>query len=683
MNKTFLKACALFIAIVIVISAISCITASAAPSSYSKSSNSGKRNEVCVSLSGTSASSYYTGSYAFDTLSQNSASQILTSLRTLLKTTHTKTTSYDDCKNKADITDCENNSGKMVSLYTSYTTNYNASSINREHVWPKSLGGFDKSGPGADLHHIRPTEITPNSNRGNLKYGNVSGGKTSTGNASGKTAGQYGSYFEPLDNVKGDVARICLYMYVRYGGESSYTCGSITTVFQSVEVLLEWCELDPVDTWEMGRNEVVQNIQGNRNVFIDYPEYAWLLFGKEVPEDMATPSGKASGGNLGGNTGSGSTTPDTPVTPDPEPELPAGSASTGTLASPLTTTQAYNANKSLATGKASSSAYYVKGKVTSIGESGSYYKNVYISDGTTNLLIYTLNCSNGISSISVGDNIIVYGYFKNYNGTIEMATNGSTFVEVVKIVDETQTPDTPTTPDTPEASPTGTLESPLTATQAYNANKGLAQGVMSDDAYYVKGTVKSIGESGSYYKNVYITDGATDVLIYTLNLTSGIDSIAVGDEITVHGYFKNYNGTIEMATNNTNSTYVTVVKVGADEPVDDPTEDETDPIETETETDPVEIETDTDSVESDTVESDTFESDTVETDPVETDPVETDAVDSESESEEAVTETSAEASTNGSSNKTESGCGSSIAGGAVIISVACVLAVAFVRKKRD
>ena len=658
MNKTFLKACALFIAIVIVISAISCITASAAPSSYSKSSNSGKRNEVCVSLSGTSASSYYTGSYAFDTLSKNSASQILTSLRTLLKTTHTKTTSYDDCKNKADITDCENNSGKMVSLYTSYTTNYNASSINREHVWPKSLGGFKTSGPGADLHHIRPTEITPNSNRGNLKYGNVSGGKTSTGNASGKTAGQYGSYFEPLDNVKGDVARICLYMYVRYGGESSYTCGSITTVFQSVEVLLDWCKLDPVDTWEMGRNEVVQNIQGNRNVFIDYPEYAWLLFGKAVPEDMATPSGKASGGNLGGNTGSGSTTPDTSVTPTPDPELPAGSASTGTLASPLTTTQAYNANKSLASGKASSSAYYVNGKVTSIGESGSYYKNVYISDGTTNLLIYTLNCANGISEIKVGDNIVVYGYFKNYQGTIEMATNGSTYVEVVKIITDSEQPGGNEQPSTP-TSPNGTLEAPLTATQAYNANKSLAQGVMSDDAYYVKGTVTSIGETTTYYKNVYITDGTTELLIYTLNLTSGIDSIAVGDEITVHGYFKNYNGTIEMATNNTNSTYVTVVKIGADEPVIDPDEEETDPIE---------IETDTDAVESDTAESELTE----------TDPIET-----ETEEKVTETETETEAATNGKSDKTESGCGSVIAGGAVIVSVACALAFAFVRKKRD
>ena len=95
-------------------------------------------------------------------------------------------------------------------------------------------------------------------------------------------------------------------MYVRYGGSSSYTCNSITNVFQSIDVLLEWCALDPVDTWEMGRNEVVEDIQGNRNVFIDYPELAWLLFGKSVPTNMTTPSGgKDTTGS--GNTGSGNT----------------------------------------------------------------------------------------------------------------------------------------------------------------------------------------------------------------------------------------------------------------------------------------------------------------------------------------------------------------------------------------
>ena len=294
--KRFLAA---LLAVFIFIGTASGAFAAGQPSSYSASKNSGQRDVVATTLSGTNAANYYTGSYTYDNLSGLSSSALLSSLRTLIIQTHDYKSSYDDCKNKANYTDCENGSGKLVTLYTSYTTGYNASIVNREHVWPKSLGGYKTSGPGADLHHIRPTEITPNSNRGSLKYGNVSGGKASYGNASDYLAGYYGSYFEPLDNVKGDVARICLYMYVRYGGESQYTCSSITTVFQSVDVLLEWCELDPVDTWELGRNEVVESIQGNRNVFIDYPEYAWLIFGYDVPSDMVTPSGEAMNGGTG------------------------------------------------------------------------------------------------------------------------------------------------------------------------------------------------------------------------------------------------------------------------------------------------------------------------------------------------------------------------------------------------
>ena len=98
-------------------------------------------------------------------------------------------------------------------------------------------------------------------------------------------------------------------MYVRYSN-----CSNITAVFQSVDVLLEWCEMDPVDTWEMGRNEVVYAKQGNRNVFIDYPELAWKLYGREVPSGMTTPSGGAAsdGGSSGGSSSGGGNT-DVPV----------------------------------------------------------------------------------------------------------------------------------------------------------------------------------------------------------------------------------------------------------------------------------------------------------------------------------------------------------------------------------
>ena len=295
--KRTIRILSLLTVICILLSAL-CFNASAASTPSIR--NNGTRDVTCNSLS-TMASGYYTGSYAYSILSTQTSSTLLSSLRNLMKSTHTHNSSYNDCRDLPSYTDCENNDGKIVLLYTSVSVTQNewagGGSVgwNREHVWPQSLGGFKTSGAGADLHHVRPSDYSVNGRRANFKYGNVTNGSPVTGTSivSGMVGGTLGGdYFEPLDNVKGDVARICLYVYARYGGEIT-ECSNITNVFQSVEVLLKWCELDPVDTWEMGRNDVVDEIQGNRNVFIDYPEYAWLIFGEEIPEDMVTPSGMA------------------------------------------------------------------------------------------------------------------------------------------------------------------------------------------------------------------------------------------------------------------------------------------------------------------------------------------------------------------------------------------------------
>ena len=294
-----IKRTAALLLVLLLIFSLSVTAVAASP--YATAKNSGVRHEVCTALDGTTAAAYYTGTYAYDALSGLGKTELLASLRTLMITTHKKQTSYSDCRDMSVNTDCQGGDGKIVLLYTSSVVTRNdfigSGSIgwNREHVWPKSLGGFGNEGAGADLHHVRPDDVTTNAVRANDKYGNVTNGKDVKGSSlvGGAVGGKSGGgYFEPLDNVKGDVARICLYVYVRYGGELS-KCSSITNVFESVDVLLEWCALDPVDTWEMGRNEVVGAIQGNRNVFIDYPELAFLLFGEQIPADMTTPSGMA------------------------------------------------------------------------------------------------------------------------------------------------------------------------------------------------------------------------------------------------------------------------------------------------------------------------------------------------------------------------------------------------------
>ena len=124
---------------------------------------------------------------------------------------------------------------------------------NREHVWPQSVGWGKSTTEGSDLHHVRPETPSVNSSRGNTPFGERRG------------------YYEPKDAAKGDVARILFYMLTRY---SSADSKSITVVAESMELLMEWNELDPVDALEMQRNDVAEDIQGNRNPFIDYPELA-------------------------------------------------------------------------------------------------------------------------------------------------------------------------------------------------------------------------------------------------------------------------------------------------------------------------------------------------------------------------------------------------------------------------
>ena len=270
-------------------------TGAATQPTYSKTYNSGERGELCTALS-PGAASYYTGSYSVATLMSQSGSTLESTLRTLMRSTHKTITSYSNCRDYSYKTDCENEQGavnqQITMLYTgaqvTYSDYQSGNGWNREHVWPQSLGGGNTSGGGADLHHIRPDENRTNGDRGNLKFGETSGSQ-SKGNLSGEIGGIKGSsYFEPNDDTKGDVSRIVLYVYVRW--YTDWGAQSVTEVFQSVDVLLEWCALDPVDTWEMGRNEVVQQIQGNRNVFIDYPELAWKMFGKTPPANMQTPS---------------------------------------------------------------------------------------------------------------------------------------------------------------------------------------------------------------------------------------------------------------------------------------------------------------------------------------------------------------------------------------------------------
>ena len=253
--------------------------------------NWGARGEEATFLS-TYAEDFYTGSYVYSVLSEEAGgsgssnapkSDLYKALQTLMKSKQTYETSYNATRELFRYTDCEKGGGAISCFYTKKAIGpaWDAGKTwNREHTWPNSKG--DDSGNGEnDIMMLRPTDSKTNSGRGNKAYGE-SGGKT---------------FYDPDkdlkdgDSVRGDCARIMLYVYTRWGNTGRMWGAS--GVMESLPILLKWMEEDPVDTWEMGRNDAVQAITGTRNVFVDYPEYAWLLFGAELPDDMVTPSGEA------------------------------------------------------------------------------------------------------------------------------------------------------------------------------------------------------------------------------------------------------------------------------------------------------------------------------------------------------------------------------------------------------
>ncbi len=165
---------------------------------------------------------------------------------------------------------------------------------NREHVWAKSHG-FPSSSASAysDIHHLRPTDISINASRGNLDFDN-----SDSPLSEAPENRVDGDSFEPRDAVKGDVARIVFYMDTRYEGFDSVTpdlqvVNYLTSSGQSklgkLCTLLSWNENDPVDEFELKRNNTIYEFQGNRNPFIDHPEWVSKVYTQECSDETNPP----------------------------------------------------------------------------------------------------------------------------------------------------------------------------------------------------------------------------------------------------------------------------------------------------------------------------------------------------------------------------------------------------------
>lgn len=211
------------------------------------------------------------------------------------------TFTYNDVKDAVKVTDEDPENAANVLLIYGYNDNDGncvtdrsrdkddfgggTCEYNREHTFPRSLanpsmGGTSSgtTGIGADPHNLRPSDVQANGNRGNKKFGSGSG---NAGSVSG------GAWY-PGDEWKGDVARIMMYMYTRYGDRclpSLVGNGSTQGSTDMLQLFLQWNVEDPVSELEDQRNPYLENIYGNRNPFIDNPILATIIWGGPQAED--------------------------------------------------------------------------------------------------------------------------------------------------------------------------------------------------------------------------------------------------------------------------------------------------------------------------------------------------------------------------------------------------------------
>ena len=308
-------------------------------------------NDYAPNRSYTEVASY--SSTYYNTVNGLTGDPLLEGLATLSKNKHRYYNTYEEVWGAASISDAnpKNSKNEIIDFYTGVPISnaHNAQVWNREHVWSKSLSGNlyktteDKDrGAGADIHHIRPSIDNINSSRGNRRYGNTdesnpkyysfANDKISTSSSDTLWGYTSSEAFEPLNRVKGDIARIIMYMYMHYSTEvganashsyagnlvitniiytSSDTADQETREQAAWDLLIEWNELDGVDEFEMSRNNYCASITGLRNPFVDHPEYAKKIWDPTYSKDSDnTNPGDGSGG---------SSTPTTPNTTPPQP----------------------------------------------------------------------------------------------------------------------------------------------------------------------------------------------------------------------------------------------------------------------------------------------------------------------------------------------------------------------------
>jgi endonuclease I len=178
----------------------------------------------------------------------------------------------DDPSGNGEVADLY--SGDEFQHVTDRKTAYSAG-LNTEHTWPQSLGA--RGIAQDDLHQLQPANIETNGRRGNFGYGEVVKQLWDNGE-SGDARSILGldasgtEVFEPRPGVRGDIARGLLYFYTRYNTDrpADYDLAEFR---HELPTLVQWSHDDPVDDVERARNQAIDAFQGNRNPFVDHPEW--------------------------------------------------------------------------------------------------------------------------------------------------------------------------------------------------------------------------------------------------------------------------------------------------------------------------------------------------------------------------------------------------------------------------
>lgn len=340
-----------------------------------------------------------------------------------------------------------NDTAPTGSMRLFYSSNYGTLSdltsvtVNREHVWPQSLSGslFGTTGAGADSHHVRPANTQLNGVRGNKAYADLSSSAiTTTYYTNGTAASNYNyissyvtestlassykgtltgyassSYFEPIDSYKGDVARIFAYLITHYSSLQPLL-GNV--LIGGTDTLVSWNRLDPVDSYEIQRNNITATSQGNRNPFIDAPgliDYIW--------DSSIT--------GLGG--GSSTPTPTPTSTPAPTSTPTPTPTPSGTTYTLVTSASQVTSGSEVIIVGTSGSSYYAMSNVNTTSDQLSASAVTVSSNKITNpstSVVWTVGGSSGALTLRSKADSTKYAVYTSTSSTaLNLSTTSKTY----------------------------------------------------------------------------------------------------------------------------------------------------------------------------------------------------------------------------------------------------------------